>query len=429
MNRLKHTQKIIRFLPVFIPLVILLTACGNKRNRVIEDVSGAKDKIVHMIKPEPGRVEDAVLYRLSDDFLEYNVTHAAKLGETVAIWGKDVDSPDDLGYVLGDPDRPQRVFGTECLSRDLKDAVRADLIISDDGTVTSIHIKDISPRPIIGLSWQGYPIPDFYMDYAEAFERGGAKVVFLPQLNSEEEAVTALNRVDGVFVTGGEDWNPATYGETATPYGAEGWNDPRDTSDWLLIEQAIKMDMPMLCTCRSMQGLNIVLGGGLIQDIPSYLGSRVTDGVIDRSRVTSILSGESEGEDGDPFRVWIDNDTHIGGYHGIYAGMDGLGVSKKSKWLYDILNADSIEVVHSSHHQAIDPERLGSGLTIVASSSDGIVEAVEYQENTFALGVQWHPENDAVKNTIGVDIDQDQCNAVLGALIKYASLRKGQGED
>ena len=416
----KMKNKRIRISQVLFVVMLFLTACGEKDSNVIRAVENTGEKALHAIKPEPGKVEDVILYKLSDGLLEYNVTHVAKLGETVAIWGKDIDSPDDLEYALGEPDRPRRVFGTECCDRSLKDAVRADIVIDDKGMISRIRIKDISPRPIIGLSWQGYPIPDFYMDYAEAFERGGAEVVFLPQFNSEDEAKTALSRVDGVFVTGGEDWNPETYGEEALPYGASGWNDPRDTSDRFLMEQAIAMDTPMLCTCRSMQGLNIVLGGGLIQDIPSYLGDRVADGTTDSSRVTDVLSEE-------PFRVWLDGDVHIDGYHGISAGKDGIGISKKSKWLYDILDIDSLDVVHSSHHQAIDPERLGSGLTIVASSSDGIVEAVEYQENTFVLGVQWHPENDAIKNTIGVDIDQDQCNAVLRALIKYASMKKRRG--
>jgi gamma-glutamyl-gamma-aminobutyrate hydrolase PuuD len=49
--------------------------------------------------------------------------------------------------------------------------------------------------------------------------------------------------------------------------------------------------------------------------------------------------------------------------------------------------------VSCSHHQAVD--RLGDGLTVTARSADGVVEAVELAGADFALGVQWHPEQDA----------------------------------
>ena len=43
-----------------------------------------------------------------------------------------------------------------------------------------------------------------------------------------------------------------------------------------------------------------------------------------------------------------------------------------------------------SHHQAIDA--LGESLLVSARSDDGVVEAVEVLGRTFAVGVQWHPE-------------------------------------
>ncbi len=45
------------------------------------------------------------------------------------------------------------------------------------------------------------------------------------------------------------------------------------------------------------------------------------------------------------------------------------------------------------HHQAVD--RLGDGLVASAWAEDGTVEAVEFAApEPFALGVQWHPEED-----------------------------------
>ena len=45
------------------------------------------------------------------------------------------------------------------------------------------------------------------------------------------------------------------------------------------------------------------------------------------------------------------------------------------------------------HHQAID--RLGQGVQVVGrAAADGTVEVVEVAGAGFALGVQWHPEDD-----------------------------------
>ena len=52
------------------------------------------------------------------------------------------------------------------------------------------------------------------------------------------------------------------------------------------MQQAIELDVPLLAVCRGEQGLNVALGGGLIQDVPYYLGQKVQAGEIDESRVT-----------------------------------------------------------------------------------------------------------------------------------------------
>jgi putative glutamine amidotransferase len=48
-------------------------------------------------------------------------------------------------------------------------------------------------------------------------------------------------------------------------------------------------------------------------------------------------------------------------------------------------------MVNSLHWQAID--RLGAGLAVEALAPDGTIEAVRVENaETFAIGVQWHPE-------------------------------------
>ena len=47
-------------------------------------------------------------------------------------------------------------------------------------------------------------------------------------------------------------------------------------------------------------------------------------------------------------------------------------------------------MVNSYHHQCVD--RVGDGLRAVAWAPDGIVEATESSNGSFALGLQWHNE-------------------------------------
>ena len=83
-----------------------------------------------------------------------------------------------------------------------------------------------------------------------------------------------------------------------------------------------------------------------------------------------------------------------------------------------------MEFITSTHHQAVDPEGLGEGITVAARSSDGIVEAIEYKKNLFTLGVQWHPERDALHFFHGFPVDQKLCNAPLRALVEHARIYK-----
>ena len=171
------------------------------------------------------------------------------------------------------------------------------------------------------------------------------------------------------------------------------------------MQQAIEMDVPLLAVCRGEQGFNVAMGGGLIQDVPYYLGQKVLSGKITADRVTGILSGSvpsdltgyeamddalkvpvedtgyrkwnSETEEFEAYkcgedahlRVYIDGLIHSGGtgYHELAGGdgNEGIAISKESKWLYDILGTDTLEWVATAHHQAVDPDDLGDGLTIV----------------------------------------------------------------
>lgn len=388
-------------------------------------------------RAEAVTVGDAILYAVDETGISYNVVYTAPLAEDVAVTdetGSGLDSLEALVAALGTaPEMAEAVFAPgDTVGDALGLAVRATLTM-EDGTVTAIAVTSAQERPMIGISWKKDTIGSDYLGFAEAYLRGGARVTFMTQVTDEAGAEAMLARVDGIFMTGGEDVNPALYGEAAYVHGSSGWNDARDTSDILMIRAAIAADVPMLAVCRGEQIFNVAMGGGLIQDIPSYLGSLVVSGEIDPSRAqwlpdTGVRSWTADGPVTTPclpthYRVTVDGLVHSGGtgYH-VLGNDEFLAIDESARWLYDIAGGPNLALVATAHHQAVNPEKLGEGLTIVAHSSDGIVEGIEYQDNLFALGIQFHPERDALRDTRDVDISQDECNRFLGALVKYAGI-------
>lgn len=234
----------------------------------------------------------AKLYSINESaMLEYNVVHSADVSEAKIVdkTGNGIDTVAKLKDIMGVPDAPAAVLSTDIGERTLGKAVIADLTIDDSGKIANIIVTKVRTRPVVGISWKSDKIGSDYKGFAEAFERNGAFAVFLPQVKSAEEAKEVLSKINGLFETGGEDWNPALYGEKQTPHGSSGWNDARDTSDISLMQQAVAMDVPLLAVCRGEQGFNVAMGGGLIQDVPYYLGQKVLAGEIDASRVTGVL--------------------------------------------------------------------------------------------------------------------------------------------
>lgn len=406
--------------------------------------------------------DDALLYTVdSSGQLHYDVAYKAKIAKDVIVVGCGLEDLADLKGILGKADAPKKEYSSQPGSRSLGRRVTANLAMNRQGQITVITVTSITQRPVVGISWRKKTLEDQYVTFAQVLERNGAYAVYLPRIRTAEEAREILQQLDGVFVTGGDGWNPELYGDTQTPHGSTGRNNARDTSDLHLLQQALAMNVPLLAVCRGMQGMNIALGGGLIQDIPYYLGQKVLSGEISADRVTAVLSGSLPGWDPVPdggyqqydpetgkfsknydadyhtyregsgceeghLRLEIDHIDHQGDYHSLSMSADNslFAVSHRSKWLLQILRQDQLDNVLSLHHQTIDPQRLGDGLTVVAQSSDGIIEAVEYQKNLFALGLQWHPELDALSDSRGTHVSRELSNAPFQALVKYARIHR-----
>jgi gamma-glutamyl-gamma-aminobutyrate hydrolase PuuD len=189
--------------------------------------------------------------------------------------------------------------------------------------------------------------------YVEAVTAAGGVPVILPCMDSEATLAGAAS-CDGLVLTGGEDVDPALHGRDPDPTVIE--VDPeRDRYDLALAEQARDRRQPLLAVCRGMQILNTLFGGDLLVDIPTEVGTRVVHRL---ARPGAVPEHPVTVEAGSRLAAILGN-TRI--------------------------------TVNSSHHQAV--RQLGKGLSAVAWSDDGVVEAVEPDDDWSCWAVQWHPEH------------------------------------
>ncbi len=117
-----------------------------------------------------------------------------------------------------------------------------------------------------------------------------------------------------------------------------------------LLERMVPDGKPVLGICYGCQFLNVWRGGTLVQDIPAE---------------------------------WPDPIEHGNARHNVH-------LSPGTR-LFDMLGRPEYEI-RSSHHQAV--ARLAPGAHMAAVAPDEVVEAIEFSEAPFLVGVQWHPEVD-----------------------------------
>jgi putative glutamine amidotransferase len=60
--------------------------------------------------------------------------------------------------------------------------------------------------------------------------------------------------------------------------------------------------------------------------------------------------------------------------------------------------------VKSAHHQGLD--QLGEGVVATGYADDGLVEAIDLPDRSFAVGVLWHPEEDERSRVVGALVDE-----------------------
>ena len=218
-------------------------------------------------------------------------------------------------------------------------------------------------RPVIGICgaietarWGTWEVTCDLLprSYSLAVQRAGGLALLLPPDDGAAEAPDELlDLLDGLVLAGGADVDPGTYG--ARPHeSTTGTRPERDRFELALGHGALERDLPLLGIGRGMQMLNVVCGGTIEQHLPGCF------------------------ED-----------------HSVRIAPGTLAAR--------VVGADST-AVRSRHHQGIG--ELGEGVEASAwSEGDQLIEAIEVPGRRLALGVLWHPEEEAESRVVGALVE------------------------
>ena len=129
------------------------------------------------------------------------------------------------------------------------------------------RFPEASPMPVIGITGnyedltcklgRGY--------YQSVVEAGGVPVI-IPPVADRHVIINSLERIDGLILSGGADYNPLWAGEEPSPL-LHGINQERDNAELLITRLAYNRQIPILGICRGIQTLAMALGGKVAQDI------------------------------------------------------------------------------------------------------------------------------------------------------------------
>lgn len=214
-------------------------------------------------------------------------------------------------------------------------------------------------KPIIGI------VPSineeeglYYLheDNITAIREAGGIPIIIPYGNEGQQVIDII---DGLYLTGGFDIDPTFFEEEPHPNLGK-INRLRDEFEIDIIKNIRKVKKPILAVCRGCQILNIAIGGDMYQDINEQIKTPLL-----QHQQNAIKSHAS---------------------HFVHVVEGSL--------LHNLVGTNKIKV-NSRHHQA--NRTLGKHLITSGTSSDGIIEAIESGNDPFVLGLQWHPENLAVK--------------------------------
>jgi len=224
----------------------------------------------------------------------------------------------------------------------------------------------ISSRPRIGVPWRTVeeeaankrPKIDKYL---RAVELAGGEPVLMSLMLPSDELKREAASLDAFVLTGSPaDLDPSHFHAKRHPATVDA-DAARERTDFTLLEHALNVGKPVLAICYGTQSLNVFLGGSLIQDIPTELGTAVCH------------SPEKDEHPGVPAPDDLTHDAQM-----------------STGRVFDLAGTNRARI-NTSHHQSI--LEAGRGLRVTALAPDGVVEAVEWTgDANWVVGVQWHPE-------------------------------------
>ena len=213
--------------------------------------------------------------------------------------------------------------------------------------------------PVVGISmyrapaswgtWSSVEADLLPAAYAASVEAVGGVALLVPPIATAAAASAVVSALDALIVAGGEDVNPARYGQQ--PHRTvTSWNDARDVGELLLLDAADAARLPVLGICRGMQVMAVHRGGTLVQHLADTVG---------------------HGRHAASAGTYADTEVSV---------VAGTEVGR-------LLPASL--VVASHHHQAVAEH---PGYRASAWDDDGVLQAMEASGDRFEVAVQWHPE-------------------------------------
>ena len=227
----------------------------------------------------------------------------------------------------------------------------------------------IPGRPVVGVPTQTLQSlggvsaeipPSWVMSqrYILTLVAAGAVPWMIPLV--DDETVRGMYEgLDAVFLPGGADIDPASYGTEPHPL-CDRTDPERDRVELLLARWAIEDGKPVLGVCRGMQLVNVAAGGSLYLDLAEQVPGSIKHDYFP-------FKGQSFTRDHLAHEVRTEPGSRT-------ARLFGAGAAR----------------VNSMHHQGV--RELGRGLRATAFAPDGIIEAIEGEGDSYLFAVQWHPE-------------------------------------
>jgi len=221
-------------------------------------------------------------------------------------------------------------------------------------------------RPLIGIPADRRLLgPQAYHLAAEkyvtaALDAAGAIPVIVPAIGQELHYEGLFDSLHGLLFMGSPS-NVEPHHYDGEPSDAGTLHDPhRDQTTLPLIPRAVADGVPVLGICRGFQEINVAFGGTLWQklhEVPGHLDHREPkDQPIERQ----------------------------------YAPVHEVTLEPGGQLQRLAGGAERLQV-NSLHGQGV--RELGTGLSVEARASDGVIEAFHVTAaRTFAIAVQWHPE-------------------------------------